>query len=162
MLSIFLQVLPVPYFRSNKGYLACIGKRRRAAALQIVKKRLALEFEEEGGERRKSEQEGVRAVLRWRGFGVEAAEVAKAGAAVVGRVCVEDFLVEAGFRDADAVVAANDRSAIQNGDEKFFAIAAAANERDDAVVGIVAVNPFKTGPFEIDLMKRGLRGVKMI
>ena len=123
---------------------------------------LALEFEEEGGEGRKSEQEGVRAILRGLGFGVESAEVADAGAAVIGRVRIEDFFVKAGFGDADAIVAANDGSAIQDGDEEFFAIAAATNERDDAVVGIVAIDPFEAGPFEINLMKSRFGGMKVI
>ena len=123
---------------------------------------LALEFEDEGRERRKREQQGMRAILSGNLFGVEAAEIADAGASVVRGVGVEDLRVEAAGGDADAVIAADDWRGVQDDDEKIFVISRAAYERDDAVVAVVAINPFETGPFEINFVKRRLFGVEAI
>src|SRR5690349_8410508 len=106
-----------------------------------------MEFEDEGGERGKRQEQGMRAVLCGNLFGIEATEIADAGAPVVCGVRIEDFLVKAAFGDTDAVIAADDRRGIQNYDEKIFMISRAADEGDDAIIAIVAVNPFKTGPF---------------
>jgi len=93
---------------------------------------------------------------------MDAAEIANAGTAVICGIGVKNLLVEAADRNADAIVAANDGSGIQNHDEKIFAIAGAADERKDAVVGVVAINPFEASPFEIHLVKGRFRGVQMI
>src|SRR5579859_3630078 len=104
----------------------------------------------------------MRAILSGHLFGIEAAEIADAGAAIVSGVGVEDFLVKAAFGDADAVIAADDWRGIQNDDEKIFMISRAADEGDDAVVAVVAINPFETGPFEIDFVKCRLFRVEAI
>src|SRR5881396_3840343 len=90
---------------------------------------LALGLEDEGGERREGKQEGVRAILCGDLFGVEAAEIADAGASVVCGVGVEDFLVEAADVDADAVIATDDWRGVQDDDEKIFVISRAPYER---------------------------------
>src|SRR5258707_240834 len=110
---------------------------------------LAVELEDEGREGREGNQEGVRAILSGDLFGVEAAEIADAGASVVCGVGVEDFLVEAADRDADAVIATDDWRGIQDDDEKIFVISRAPYERNDAVVAVVAIDPLETRPFEI-------------
>src|SRR5260221_6190577 len=117
---------------------------------------LALEFEDEGGERWERKQKGMRAILSGGVFGVEAAKIADAGAAVVCGVGVENFFVKATGRNADAVIAANDGRGVEDDHEKIIVIAGAADKGDDAVVAVVAVDPFETGPFEIDFVKRGL------
>ncbi len=127
--------------------------RGRKSAAESGYATLALEFEDEGGEWREGEQEGVRAILSGDLLGVEAAEIADARASVVCGVGVEDFLVEAADRNADAVIAADDWRGVQDDDEKIFVISRAAYEGDDAVVAVVAINPFETGPFEIDFVE---------
>jgi len=123
---------------------------------------LALGLEDEGGERREGEQEGVRAILSGDLFGVEAAEIADAGASIVCGVGIEDFLVEAADGDADAVIATDDWRGVQDDDEKIFVIPRAAYEGDDAVVAVVAINPFETGPFEINFVESRLLRVEAI
>ena len=123
---------------------------------------LALGLEDEGGEGWEGEQEGVRAILSGDLFGVQAAEIADAGASVVCGVGVEDFLVEAADGDADAVIAADDWRSVQDDDEKIFVISCAAYERNDAVVAVVAIDPFETCPFEINFVKRRLLRVETI
>lgn len=41
-------------------------------------------------------------------------------------------------------------------------IAGTPDERDDAVVAVVAIDPFEAGPLKIDLMQRGFVRMKMI
>ena len=102
------------------------------------------------------------AFLGGAGFGVDASEVAYARAAVVGGVCVKNFFVEAAFGDADAIVAADDGSGVQQDDQKVFAVTGAADERDNAVVAVVAIDPFEPRPFEIDLMEGGFLCVETV
>ena len=45
---------------------------------------------------------------------------------------------------------------------KSSGLFAAADEGENAVVGVVGVNPFETVPVEFDLMEGGLGGVEMI
>jgi len=136
--------------------------RGRKSAAKSGYATLALELEDEGGEGREGEQEGVRAILSGDLLGVEAAEVADAGASVVCGVGIEDFLVEAADWDADAVIAADDWRGVQDDDEKIFVISRAADKGDDAVVAVVAINPLETGPFEIDFVESRLLRVEAI
>src|SRR5260370_42082029 len=82
--------------------------------------------------------------------------------AVVGGVGVHDFAVEAGIGDTQAIAFADYRSGVHDSDDQVFGILAAADKRKNAVVGVVGVNPFETMPVEIDLMKSGFSGVKMV
>jgi len=60
---------------------------------------------------------------------MDAAEIANAGTPLICGIGVKNLLVEAADRNADAIVCqANDGSAIQNHDEKIFAIAGAADD----------------------------------
>ena len=80
----------------------------------------------------------------------------------MGGVGVHDFAVEAGIGDTQAIAFADYRSGVHDSDDQVFGIFAAADERKNAVVGVVGVNPFETMPVEIDLMKSGFSGVKMV
>jgi hypothetical protein len=80
----------------------------------------------------------------------------------VGGVGVHDFAVEARIGDAKAIALADYGSGVDDGDEQIFGALAAADERKNAVVSVVGVNPFETMPVEIDLMKGGLSGIEMI
>ncbi len=94
--------------------------------------------------------------------GLSAAHVAGIRAAIGGGVGIQDFLVEAGLRDADAISWANDRSCVEHDDEQVLRILAAAHEREDAVVGIVAVKPLKPVPLEIYFVEGRLSGVELV
>jgi len=80
----------------------------------------------------------------------------------VGGVRIHDFAVEAGIGDTQAITFPDYRSGVHDGDDQVFGILAAADERKNAVVGVVGVNPFETMPIEIDLMESGFGGVKMV
>ncbi len=80
------------------------------------------------------------------GGGLSAAHVAGVRAAIVGGVGIQDFLVEARLRDPDAIARADDRSCVQHDDEQVLRIFAATHEREDAVIGVVAVKPLKPMP----------------
>lgn len=104
----------------------------------------------------------MRAVLSGDLLGLDATEIADAGAAVVCGIGVENFLIEASFGNADAIATADDGRGVENHDEKIFAIAGTADKGENAAVGVVAVNPFETRPFEVHLVERGLRSMQMI
>src|SRR5713226_2097736 len=91
--------------------------------------------------------------------GLLAALVANVCAAVVGGVGVHDFAVEARIGDTQAIAFADHGSGVDDGNNEVFGIFAAADERENAVVG---VDPFETVPVMLDLMQGGFGGVKMI
>ena len=94
--------------------------------------------------------------------GVLAALVADVRTAVMGGVGIENFFVEAGVGNAEAIAAADDRSGVKDGDDEIFGFFSAADKGEDAVVGVVGINPFESLPFEFNLMESGLGGVEMI
>src|SRR5260370_33404189 len=104
----------------------------------------------------------MRAALRGVVGGLLAAHVADVGAAVVGGVGVHDFEIEAGIGDTQAIAFADYWSGVDDGDDQVFRIFATADERKNAVVGVVGVNPFESMPVEIDLVKGGFGGVKPV
>src|SRR6266496_2412736 len=77
-------------------------------------------------------------------------------------VSVQDFAIEAGVRNAKTITFADDGRGVDDGDNEVFRVFATTDERENAVVGVVGVNPFKTVPVKIDLMKSGFGGVEMI
>ncbi len=66
------------------------------------------------------------------------------------------------MRNADAVAFANDWRGIHNYDQQILGLLSVAREGEDAVVGIVGVDPLEPLPIEIDFMQRGLRGEQFI
>jgi len=139
------------------------ARKSRAAPLRMAfllrRLQLTLEFEEEGAERRERQEEGVGAVLGVDVFGIDAAEITDAGAAIACGVGVENFLVETVFRNADAIVAPDDGRGVENDHQKIFAITGAADERQCAAIGVVTINPFEARPFEIHFVESRLRRV---
>jgi hypothetical protein len=121
-----------------------------------------LPLEIDGGEGREGQDKGMGAALGGLIDGFLAAGVADVRTAIVGGVGVHDFTVVAGIGDTEAIAAADDGSGVDDGDDYVSGILAATNEGENAVVGIVGVNPFKTVPVELDLVEGGFGGVKMI
>src|SRR2546427_3631252 len=121
-----------------------------------------LKLEVDGSERREDEARRAGAAHPGLGFGAYSAEIADVRATVGSRVGAEDFTVEAGLRQADAVVLADDRRAVQDDHKKIIGIFSAAKEGKDAVVRIVAVDPFEAAPVEIHLMERRFGGVQTV
>ena len=93
---------------------------------------------------------------------VHAAQVAYIGAAVGCGIGIENLFVMAGARDADVVAVADDGSGIENGDDDVIWIFSTANERVDAVVGIVGVNPLEALPLKIDFVQSGFVSYQFI
>ena len=91
-----------------------------------------------------------------------AAHVAGVRAAIVGGVGIQDFLVEARLRDPDAIARADDRSCVQHDDDQVLRILAPAHEREDAVVGVVAVKPLKPMPLDIDFVQGRLSRIEFV
>jgi len=95
-------------------------------------------------------------------IGCETSEIADVGATVDGSVGVENFGIKAGLWDADEVTFANDRSGVHDDGEKIGGIFSAPKERENAVVGVVGVQPFEPAPVEIHFMQRRLSGVEPV
>ena len=86
-----------------------------------------------------------------------AAQVADVAAAVGGGIGVEDFAVEAGLGDADAIIFADYGREIRDDDQEIFVVVTrAAHETQYAVFGVSAIEPLETLPLEIDLVQSGL------
>ena len=76
-------------------------------------------------------------------FRVESARVADIAAAVQAGVAIQELVIEAGLGHADAVAAADDRRPVQHDDDPVSGVGGAADERDDARVVVVAVDPLE-------------------
>ena len=94
--------------------------------------------------------------------GVLAASVANIRTTVNGSVGVEDFAIVARPWNAKSIALANDGSCIDDRNDQIFRVFAAANEAQDAIVGVIGVNPFETVPIEVDLMECRLGNVDAI
>lgn len=97
----------------------------------------------------------MRTALRGDRRSLDATGVADVRTTVMAGVSIEDFGIEAGSGDAYAIVSANDGSGVEDGDDEVFGIFAAADERENAAIGVIAINPFESVPIEIDLVKSG-------
>jgi hypothetical protein len=64
--------------------------------------------------------------------------------------------------NTQAIAFADYGGGVEDGENEVFGILAAAEERENAVVGVVGVDPLETVPIEIDLMERGFGGVKFV
>ena len=91
-----------------------------------------------------------------------AADVAYIRAAVVGGVGVENLFVEAGAGDADDVAFANHGCGVHDDYDKVVGVFAESNERKHTVITIVAIDPFKALPVEIDFVQSGFGGENVI
>ena len=91
-----------------------------------------------------------------------AASVSYVRAAVVTGVGVEDFFVEASAGDAHDVAFADDGSGIDDDHDKVIFGLTFAQEREDAIVAVVAINPFEALPVEIYFVKSGFAREKVI
>ena|SRR5579864_3970255 len=91
-----------------------------------------------------------------------APRVADVGAAISSGVGVENFLVVTGVGDTETIAFADNGRAIDDGNDEVIRRFPAADERKNAVVCVVGVDPFKTLPVEIDLMKCRLGSVKLV
>src|SRR5213075_567885 len=75
-------------------------------------------------------------------FGFEAAHVADVGTAVGFGVGVDDLAIKAGLRDAEAVAVAYDWRRVHGEDDDAL-VARPTHESDDAVLGIVEIDPLE-------------------
>ena len=91
--------------------------------------------------------------------GLNAATVAEVAAAVVRRVAVADFFVPAGFRSADFIADAWNWREVAAADHVVIRVFAFADERQDAVLPVVAIDPFEAVVFEIHLVQSGFASI---
>jgi len=95
-------------------------------------------------------------------LGVDPTEIADVRATVDAGVSIQDFGVKAGLWHADDVAFAHYGRGVHNHREQTCRVFPVAEEREDAVVGVVGVEPFETVPVEINLVQGGLRCVKFV
>ena len=94
--------------------------------------------------------------------GLLAAHVADVRTAVVDGVGVQNFLVEAGIGDTEAVAAADDGRGVDDGDDHILGIFSAADKGENTVVRVVGVNPFETVPVKLNLMESRFGSVEPV
>ena len=86
-------------------------------------------------------------------FGVHAAEIAHVGPAIFLRVRIHDFPVEARLGHAHAVGISLNRRKISDHYDEIARILRSPQEGKDARIRVVAIDPFKSVPVEIHLVK---------
>jgi len=74
---------------------------------------------------------------------LDAAEISYVAAAVRFSIGVDDFAIEAGLGDAQPVIVAHHRRCVHH-KRDGVAVARFSQERDDAVIGIVKIDPIKS------------------
>src|SRR5262249_54408761 len=80
--------------------------------------------------------------------------------AVIRRGTIRDFFVPACFGYANLVADARDGREVAADDHVVVRVLGFANVGQDAVLPVVAVDPFEAGPPEIGLMARRLAAVE--
>ena len=140
------------------------GHRRRQAIttarpLSIL---FPVRLEEHHGQGWSGKQDGMRLTLPRRRFGVQAAGISHITAAYNGRVTVEELAIKSWCGHADAVALPRHGREISQHHHEIVGIPGAANERDDAVVHIVKVDPLKAFPAEVDLVQGGLLDINLL
>ena len=93
------------------------------------------------------------AVVR-HGLGGAAAEVTDVAATVDRGVGIEHLLPVAGARNADAVARAGLGGEVAADDDEIRGVAIAAKVGEDALVGVVAVDPLEAGRIAVELVQR--------
>ena len=95
-------------------------------------------------------------------LGEDAAEVPPSGAAVDGGVAVEHLFPAQALRDADAEAAARHRREVAHTEDGTRPVAAVAQEADDALVVVVAVDPLEAGRIVVQLVQRRLLAIQAV
>src|SRR5262249_20617977 len=116
-------------------------------------------FEEQASKRRYDEPHGMIEAMRGDRLAGDAAGVADIAAAVDLRVAVEELGVPAWNRYADAVLRPGHRREVEDHHEKIAAVARIANDRDNAVLVVIAIDPPEALRIEVALVERRLRAV---
>src|SRR5690349_1258395 len=96
------------------------------------------------------------------GFGHHPAAVAHVAAAVNRAVAVQELTVPAALGHADAIDGTRYGREVDDGDGEVVRIAGPADERDDTVFVVVAVDPAETARFEIHFVERPLTLIGVI
>jgi len=94
-------------------------------------------------QRRQLDLDGVVAALPGEGVGGDTVLVTDIAASVSFGIGIEDFAVKARLRHPDAVTGADHGSGV-HGEDETWAIGGFAQEGDDAVVGVVEIDPLET------------------
>src|SRR6478752_6777867 len=83
-------------------------------------------------------------------------------AAIMGSIGVKYFAPLPSERHADAIVAPDFRREVDDHDAARLRVAALAEPREHAVVGVVGDEPFETGRVAVELVQRRRRAVKIV
>src|SRR5687768_13388659 len=102
-------------------------------------------LEQQEPQRRQTESQRLLVAVRRDRFGEDDAAVADVRPAIDGAVAVHNLEVRTGRRHTDAIPAARHRREVDDGDEEVVGTAGPAQERHDAVLAVVAVNPLEAG-----------------
>ena len=119
-------------------------------------------LEEQHRERGQRHGQRVRSIVGRNGLSREAAEISKAGAAIHGRVAVQQFFPIAALWDTDAILQPWDWRKITDDGDVLLWCPAVSQETDDPGIHVLAVDPLEPSRVEIEFMQRRLCPVEMI
>src|SRR5687768_17506138 len=88
--------------------------------------------------------------------------VAVTRAAVIAGVGIEKLPPASRKRNADLIIVAGDRREVEDRHERLPFVIASTDETDHAVLGIAAIDPFKTRRVVILLMQRGKLAIELV
>src|SRR5207249_8542757 len=82
-----------------------------------------------------------------------AAKISYVASAVRFCICVDNFTIETGLRNAEPVIVTHNGRCVHHKDDRL-PIARFSQERDDAVIGIVKIDPIKSVVSIVELPER--------
>src|SRR5690242_1992674 len=119
-------------------------------------------LEKQYGQRRQRYADRMIPPVGRNGVRVDATEIAHAAAAINGRVGVDDLPPVSRERNAEKVILARHGREIAGDENHLLAVAALADVRECALLGVAAVDPLETVRVEVELVERGLGRVDTI
>src|SRR2546423_171372 len=119
------------------------------------------QFKRHRGERGKADHQRVGPALPRKTFGLEPAHVADVGAAIGFSVGVDDLAIKTGNGNAETIAGTPNRSRI-HGEDNDAAAARTAHECNDAVFGIVKIDPLEAFVGIVTIPEGGLVFVDVV
>ena len=123
---------------------------------------LSLVAQVDGRHRRDGQEDGLIAVMPLDILRLDLALILDTAAAEGLIIRVEHLDVTALLRHADAVIVADLRREVADGDDVVGRVLRLADEGDDAVLVVVAIDPLEAIPVEVDLPERLVVAVELV
>src|SRR3954447_2115408 len=116
----------------------------RAVGMIMRNLRVLGSLEEQGGQWRQRQLQGIRTTVHFHGFSMNAAEIAHAAAGIFAGIAVEHLAPVAAVRNADAITHSRYGSEVTDHQDGVSGVLALPQERDGTRRIIVGIDPLES------------------